>query len=742
MEEIPGPRPSNQLWPESTRRLHRPVNHPGMLYQLRYPSDSIARLAMGSLRTALVVLAVAAAASVASTQPAGQPFRPSPSSPVDDGAWYPLIVTGGRAALDALGVPPSADLGSTMVELVRRLHLSAGPPPELNAGILELSIAVGDLGRLQNAVAAASAAGRPPTLALASQRESRKRFEAALGAAGLVLRESNNQHTVEANPSERETALRARLKIVGVDVEAIRSRLMKGEPLTFTVPTLELPLPLSPRAWTARILERSVPPSELFTAILSDRRARLLYHGLVGLDANTRRWISNQRGVLKHLYRDEESVRSFALFGPAVHVADGKVVVPGGPAAARRWSTLLGADPAIPDQFITRLFDTELGRVAGLYFTAAGVDERSRQFMLGLSAPASDGDARFGRLASAFAGCYPKQSTRYPFNVRSYDPALLLTQIPLTEKGVLAGPRWRRFWELGLSGDSLPSDPASELRDVGRGRRDRRRVAGREPLCEKHRRAPRGLRDAAVRAPGVFQYRRSRAAGSTRRHSGATALSGGGHGGRASRYQQQPYLCAPGPACRAGRSCRRSSPRDYGNSTVPGSARAHHRHHPSPERDVGRRTRASRIPCGDAVRRWSISRGRRNLAGSRMGAGRSSTRPVTGSGRHDRTDRRHRACWSSHRQRSLNLVGRPSLRRRLCGDEETPARCRPRARRWTDARRRAGAGTHRVGAAAKRDRPGARGPIRTRSCAARSTTRRRQACGGVRRGRHRGARRD
>jgi hypothetical protein len=423
---------------------------------------------MARLRTALVVLAVAAAASVASAQPAGQPFRPSPSSPVDDGAWYPLIVTGGRAALDALGVPPSADLGSTMVELVRRLHLSAGPPPELNAGILELSLAVGDLGRLQNAVAAASA-GQPPTLALASQRESRKRFEAALGAAGLMLRESNNQHTVEANPSERETALRARLKTVGVDVEAIRSGLLKGEPLTFTVPTLELPLPLSPRAWTARILERSVPPSELFTAILSDRRARVLYHGLVGLDANTRRWISNQRGVLKHLYRDEESVRSFALFGPAVHVADGRVVVPGGPAAARRWSILLGADPAVPDQFITRLFDTEAGRVAGLYFTAAGVDERSRQFMLGLSNPAADGDARFARLASVFADCYPKQSTRYPFNLRSYDPALLLTQIPLTEKGMLAGPRWRRFWELGLSGDSLPIDSASELGDVATG---------------------------------------------------------------------------------------------------------------------------------------------------------------------------------------------------------------------------------------------------------------------------------
>lgn len=428
-------------------------------------SDSIARPAMASLRTALVVLAVAAVSAGASAQPV--PL--APSSPVDDGAWYPLIVTGGRAALDALGVPPTTNLGSTMVELVRRLHLTAAPPSELKASILDLSIAVGDLSRLQNAVAAGTSGGRPPSLAMASGSETRKRLQAALDAAGLRLRENNQRYTVEAPTSERETALRARLKTVGVDIESIRARLMMGEPFTFTVPTLELPLPLSPRAWTARILERSVPPSELFAAILSDSRARLLYHGLVGIDADTRRWISNQRALLKHLYRDEESVRSFALFGPAIHVAGGRVVVPGGPAAVRLWSTLLGADPAVPAQFIRRLFDMERGRVAGLYFTIAGVDEPTQQFILGLSEGAAGGDARFSRLASAFAECYPKQSTTYPLNVRSYDAALLLIQIPLTSKGALAGPKWRKFWEQGLTGEGLPSDPAADLRDLESG---------------------------------------------------------------------------------------------------------------------------------------------------------------------------------------------------------------------------------------------------------------------------------
>src|SRR4030095_12234660 len=90
-------------------------------------------------------------------------------------------------------------------------------------------------------------------------------------------------------------------------------------------------------------------------------------------------------------------------------------------------------------------------------------------FILCVSDAAKDGDARFKRLASAFADCYPKVSTRYPFNLRSYDAALLLTQIPLNEKGILAGPRWIKFWEQALSGDGLPSDPKEELRDVAKG---------------------------------------------------------------------------------------------------------------------------------------------------------------------------------------------------------------------------------------------------------------------------------
>src|SRR5262245_36218883 len=141
----------------------------------------------------VAVLCLFVACFAAPVPARAQTFRPTPASPVDDGAWYPLIVTGGRSALDALGVPESLDLGSAVVDLVRRLHLSATPPPELNEAIRQLSLASADLTRLQNAIALATVGGRAPTLAGATDRNARKTFQQAVEAAGLRLRETDKQ---------------------------------------------------------------------------------------------------------------------------------------------------------------------------------------------------------------------------------------------------------------------------------------------------------------------------------------------------------------------------------------------------------------------------------------------------------------------------------------------------------------------------------------------------------------------
>jgi len=397
---------------------------------------------------------------------AAQTSRGKPAAATDEGAWHSLEITGGRAALDALGVPARVDRATIMTQLIRRLHFASSTPLELETAALALATATSDLATLQNAIALGSSPGKPATLAGASDRKVRRNLEQALEAMGLELKESKRQYRIENDNGASKVALRARLAQVGVNVEAIRERMMRGDPLVIEVPIISVPLPLSPQTWTSVIFERDVPRRRLFVEILNDPAARLLYHGLVGLDAETRRWMGSQPQLLRRMYRDQEAVRSFGLFSPALKIAAGRVVVPGGAKAEQRWAAALDVELSRPDRFVRRLFDHDGGRTAGLFFTVAGVDDVRRAFLLSTADSIRDGNDRFKRLVSSFANCYPGNSTQYPFALRSHDSALLLLELGISESGVPAGPLWRRFWNRALDGDSLPDSPANELRDL------------------------------------------------------------------------------------------------------------------------------------------------------------------------------------------------------------------------------------------------------------------------------------
>lgn len=208
-----------------------------------------------------------------------------------------------------------------------------------------------------------------------------------------------------------------------------------------------LPLPLSPGIWEKQIFGRAIPPARMFQEILNDPPARLLYHGLAGLDAETRTWIAEQPDLLRALYRNAEAAKSFALFAPAIRIANGKVIVPGGDAAEVQWSSVLGAHADRAEAFVSHLFLDRDGRAAGLYFLIAFVDPPRQKFLLA--------GGQFAHLVASFAACYPRQSSDYPLVLRSKDPALLLQFINLTETGELPGLRSRALWDAVLNDNGV-----------------------------------------------------------------------------------------------------------------------------------------------------------------------------------------------------------------------------------------------------------------------------------------------
>ena len=137
------------------------------------------------------------------------------------------------------------------------------------------------------------------------------------------------------------------------------------------------------------IFRRKVTPAGLAAAILTTPRAAWFYYGAVGLDDETRAWFRERP---HRLLRIGAQVGAFAAFGPSLHVRDGRIASPGGPAADALWQALVGASPVDADAFVDKLLEARAGRVAWLYDTVSRLDPGAQRQLL-------EGDAARDRAA-------------------------------------------------------------------------------------------------------------------------------------------------------------------------------------------------------------------------------------------------------------------------------------------------------------------------------------------------------
>jgi hypothetical protein len=246
-------------------------------------------------------------------------------------------------------------------------------------------------------------------------------------------------------PASEEEARRA----------AIRTALGKRDGKTADV----VPLPLDPVIWRETILQQAVPDRELVAAILNDRRAALLYHGLAALDDETLAWLGPDRETLLHV---RQHAALFATFGRSIHVRGGRVLVPGGADAEPLWAALTGVDPGRPAAFVQRIFRDDDGKLAFLYDAVAHLDGPRQRFALGLHLPASSRDDRLRALLDAFTdGRW--QPSIHPFSRPLLDASLLLSTIAVRDDGEAAGPMARRIWERVFHDDATPDVPFSPV---------------------------------------------------------------------------------------------------------------------------------------------------------------------------------------------------------------------------------------------------------------------------------------
>ena len=377
-------------------------------------------------------------------------------------AWFDLPVP--TDALTRIDV--SLDEGRTLAapRAIRVLHTipREGEPP---APLVEFEQLLTNLDAVEKESLRAGAQGL--RLEMAKNSSERDVLKDALESMGLHLRERRGAYAVELNQDGAAVKLRKRLDAAGIDTGAITKTLNSGEMVVPSPAFTILPSPLAHDVWETAIFERPIPPRSLFSAIMRDRRAALLFYGLLSMSPETRAYLAKDRQLLRRLYRDVAG--PVAAFGSSLHMGeDGRLIVPGGADAVELWEALADERLEQTDQFAHAIFSRSDGRLAYLFDTVSHLDAPHQRFALGMWI--KDRGVRLERfraLYRAFADIDPAWKTlERPFTRPLNDPSTMLSLVAVGAQGEPAAPAYRRFWDRALTGIDVPAAGTRELRDV------------------------------------------------------------------------------------------------------------------------------------------------------------------------------------------------------------------------------------------------------------------------------------
>ena len=249
----------------------------------------------------------------------------------------------------------------------------------------------------------------------------------------------------------------------------LRTPLPRGKKLTlpFDDGTFDLvPVPLTAEVWSNAVFRRKVAAEELVTAIIADRSASLICHGLDALDDETLQFFAEHSSLITRLY--ERNAPMFAVFSSSLRIHGNRVVPPGGPDALPLWEAVVGEKVTRPERFVLTLFDVSEGRLAYLYDIVGQLDPARREFLLGswMSDPAVRLD-RFRQLAGAGISTFRDWHVRtLPYGRATHDLAAAVMRLKVQRDGTPAPPASRAWWSRVFSGTDLSIEASAPLKLV------------------------------------------------------------------------------------------------------------------------------------------------------------------------------------------------------------------------------------------------------------------------------------
>ena len=351
------------------------------------------------------------------------------------------------------------DRASLFLDLVRHLYTA---PDADSPAVRAVRRHARTVTEFMEAWQAVRAADGDASLTRAADRGARRRLEDLVEAAGFRLRRSSGAYVVRVDDGDDARARRASLRAAGLAIDDLDRRLGDGEALTFELPSFDVPLPLTAEVWQDIVLRAHAGDRALLgLRLLADRRAALLYHGLLSMSADTRRFMAANPRLLRDLYEDHSE--RLALYGRSLAVAGDRVAVPGGADAESLWRSLTSERVDRPDDFIEAVLRQDDGTMAYFYDVVAHLDDAHRRFALNLWLDEGARRSRWWRLYEVFLAQTPILPER-PFNRRYPDPSVLMSAVAVDPSGRPAPPAWRGLWEEVFSGTDLPGNPERDVR--------------------------------------------------------------------------------------------------------------------------------------------------------------------------------------------------------------------------------------------------------------------------------------
>jgi len=208
----------------------------------------------------------------------------------------------------------------------------------------------------------------------------------------------------------------------GFPLSSLEAALQKNEPFSYTMSPTRVPILYKQKEWVAVSTWEKKSGGDLLDALLHDQNLDRLYGALARYDQETRADLGRSPGLKRMM----PLAAAFDLFGGAISIRSGRVVVPAG--NQKGWEELVEASPRSPGEFVAHLFSRDNGWLAA-YFDVLSRLNQTQQ------AHVAEG-TRLTRLYNAYRSTASRAATVGVFP-RNAGLLMLLTSIKWEENGDL-----------------------------------------------------------------------------------------------------------------------------------------------------------------------------------------------------------------------------------------------------------------------------------------------------------------